>query len=145
MTTTTAVGTSGSAAPGTPEATHGPAPATPSVDTLLAWAAQHSDPAIQRAGTAARDALATLTSRHHADSRLAHLDARAAQLEAELAKVNGARAELRPARARRGTARDHDPARVRAWAAQAGLDVPDRGRIPASVLTAWRARTGPAA
>ena len=48
------------------------------------------------------------------------------------------RAALRATRQSR-TSSTHDPKAVRAWAQDAGIDVPARGRIPASVLDQYRA------
>jgi hypothetical protein len=57
--------------------------------------------------------------------------------------VHARRAELgrrrRPARGSSGRRRSGD---IRAWAKDAGIQVSDRGRIPASVVTQYQAATG---
>jgi len=47
----------------------------------------------------------------------------------------------RPAAARRGSAtgNGHDPRAVRAWAVEQGLNVPQRGRIPAALIGQYEA------
>jgi hypothetical protein len=42
-------------------------------------------------------------------------------------------------RANRGRGRDSDAKKVRAWAAERGIDVPARGRIPRRVIEQYRA------
>ncbi|MCW2904972.1 MAG: hypothetical protein JWO67_7237 [Streptosporangiaceae bacterium] len=46
----------------------------------------------------------------------------------------------RGARGGRGSGRDHNTAAIRDWARAQGLQVSDRGRIPAKVLQAYAAR-----
>lgn len=71
----------------------------------------------------------------------------ARQLTAEIDELTRRLTEARDRQAalRRPAAprhRSHDPRVVRAWARSAGLTVPARGRIPASVVDAWRAAGG---
>lgn len=42
-------------------------------------------------------------------------------------------------RSSREAGRDYEPAAVRTWAEQRGIDVPSRGRIPGAVLDQYRA------
>ncbi|MGW6355685.1 Lsr2 family DNA-binding protein [Streptomyces sp. NPDC055092] len=35
-----------------------------------------------------------------------------------------------------------DSSTIRAWARDRGYDVPERGRIPAAIITAWREANG---
>lgn len=110
-----------------------------SLDVLLEWGDNHPDPEIQAQATRARLAVAGLRHRHHADRELARINAEAEQLRARLAALDERRAELEPPKKRRTrTDRDYDPATVRAWAAQAGVDCPTRGRVPEKVVDAWR-------
>lgn len=62
--------------------------------------------------------------------RLAELDAERDRLRAALGKKPAASA-----------ARSGDSAKVRAWAKENGIAVPDRGRVPADVLEQWRKAT----
>jgi len=36
---------------------------------------------------------------------------------------------------------DYDPAAVRTWARENGIEVPDKGRVPEMVVTRWRQAT----
>lgn len=71
--------------------------------------------------------------------------ARAAELRAAVAAFTpharrvDARTTNRSARGRRGTGRDYVPADVRAWAASRNIDVPNRGRIPRTVIEQYLA------
>jgi len=55
-------------------------------------------------------------------------------------RVNGSR---RPARGGRGApARGLNPTQVRDWAKAQGIEVKDRGRVPAELMVKFRAATG---
>lgn len=58
-----------------------------------------------------------------------------AALDADAASVVGGQPESAP------PAPEPSAAELRAWAKSVGLEVPDRGRIPASVRDAWRRRS----
>ena len=45
----------------------------------------------------------------------------------------------RSARTRTGTARDYDPKAVRAWAESQGIEVSQRGRVPADLVAKYQA------
>ncbi|MEV6477650.1 histone-like nucleoid-structuring protein Lsr2 [Streptomyces sp. NPDC051657] len=116
-----------------------PTETTPASTTsgLIAWALGHSDRTVRRHGEQAHDALGWLRTRHTADQELAKADAEEKELEERLAAVRARKAQLAP---KGKPVRDYVPAAVRAWARSQGLPVPDKGQIPATVLTAWRAR-----
>ncbi|WP_433406925.1 Lsr2 family DNA-binding protein [Streptomyces sp. CA-146814] len=114
-----------------------PADAAPiAVRALIAWAHAHPDKAVRRLGDQAHFALGELRTRHQGEQELARVAAEEADLEERLAEVRARKAELAPKR--KAPARDYDPATVRTWARAEGLTVPDRGKIPDAVLTAWR-------
>jgi hypothetical protein len=56
-------------------------------------------------------------------------------------KVAGAQRQ-RAARGRRSAASSLDTAKVREWAKQNGLDIKDRGRVPADVVEKYQASVG---
>ncbi|MET9098324.1 Lsr2 family DNA-binding protein [Streptomyces antibioticus] len=135
-------------APANPSPAHSPVRPIPSataeepqpmsVGQLLAWGDQHPDKDIQDQAARARLALAGLRKRHTADQELAAITTEAEHLEKRLAELRARKAELAPAKKTK-TARDYDPAAVRAWAEQAGIHCPERGRVPQTGLNAWRA------
>ena len=52
-------------------------------------------------------------------------------------------ASRRPARSgRRGSAGGPDPTEVREWAKEQGIEVKDRGRVPAELVVKFKAATG---
>ncbi|MGW0545275.1 Lsr2 family DNA-binding protein [Streptomyces griseoincarnatus] len=113
-----------------------PAEAAPiAVGALIAWAHAHSDKAVRRLGDQVHFALGELRTRHQKEEELTRVAAEEAELEERLAEVRARKAQLAP---RGKPVRDYAPAAVRAWARTEGLTVPDRGQIPAAVLTAWR-------
>ncbi len=60
------------------------------------------------------------------------------------ARVTKGKQAGRPAARKRGTARSNGATvsqQARAWAAENGVDVPKRGRVPASVVEAFQAAT----
>ena len=59
-----------------------------------------------------------------------------AQLLAASRRVSGRRQAARPVGATTGSA---DPAKIRAWARVNGIQVPDRGRIPAPIRASYLA------
>ncbi|MEV0484364.1 histone-like nucleoid-structuring protein Lsr2 [Streptomyces sp. NPDC050508] len=69
------------------------------------------------------------------------LEARIGELTRQLDEAHRRHSTLRQAPAPRGHA--HDPKVVRAWARDAGLGVPARGRIPHHILEEWRAAGSP--
>jgi hypothetical protein len=111
------------------------------VDQLLAWGDQHDDPDVQDQAARARALLTGLSRRHAADRELAQITTEAERLEQRLAALRAREAELAPPKKAKKTPtqRDYDPATVRAWAQQAGVNCPDRGRVPKTVVDAWRA------
>ncbi|MBE7191554.1 MAG: Lsr2 family protein [Gordonia polyisoprenivorans] len=62
-----------------------------------------------------------------------------AQLLAASRRVRGRRAAARPVGARPGAT---DAAEIRAWARESGIQVPDRGRIPAPIRASYLAARG---
>ncbi|KRV48799.1 hypothetical protein AQ490_23305 [Wenjunlia vitaminophila] len=122
-----------------------PAATPPSIPVgkLLAWGDAHPDPDVQDQAARARVALAGLRQRHAHDEELAALATEKEHLEERLAALRAREAELAPPRRRRRTA-DYDTAAVRAWAAGAGVHCPPRGRVPKTVVDAWRHATGTA-
>jgi transposase len=95
---------------------------------------------VRRAAAKANQALATL------DTVLAEWDAKEAALE-RVRELEAALAEAKavlkkPAKAATAPG-EHKQAR--AWAKQQGIEVPDIGRVPVSVLDAWRRATTTAA
>jgi hypothetical protein len=95
---------------------------------------------VRRAAAKANQALATL------DTVLAEWDAKEAALE----RVRELEAALAEAKAALKTptkppAAPGEHKQARAWARQQGIEVPDIGRVPVSVLDAWRQATTTAA
>lgn len=122
-----------------------PAEEIPSLAELLAWARAHDDAAVRKHATAAAEALTALRERRRVDAELERITTEAGELEQRLAQLRARESELRPA-ARKKSAkaeRDYDPAVVRVWARREGIECPDRGRVPVSVLDAWRAAGSP--
>ncbi|MDX2698929.1 Lsr2 family DNA-binding protein [Streptomyces ipomoeae] len=122
-----------------------PAPEPPAeVAELLAWAADHDDQAVRADGETAAAVLTRLRERRAVDAELERITSEKSQLEKRLAELAAREDTLRPPKpAKKKTKQlDYDAAEVRAWARENGHEVPDRGRIPAPVLTAWRARPG---
>jgi hypothetical protein len=126
-------------APRTPE----PAPVAIPVGRLLAWATGHTDAKIRKAATQAKDALQTLRTRHAADEQVKSIDAETAALEERIAQLREQRAAAVPDRKRSPAKRDYDLADIRAWAPTVGIELPPRGRIPQTVVDAWRAAGAP--
>lgn len=110
------------------------APAPLPVGKLLAWAASHPEKGIRDHAEKARASLDALRERHAAAAELARISTEAAELEQRLVQLRAREAELKPAR----KSRDYDLAEVRAWARAGGMTVSDHGRVPQSVLAAWR-------
>lgn len=109
------------------------------VGQLLAWGDAHPDAEVQDQAARARIALHGLRQRHAADQELTAITSEREQLEKRLSELQAREAELAPPKAKKKTPqRDYDPATVRAWAQQAGVDCPDRGRVPKAVVDAWR-------
>lgn len=135
-----------------------PAPASPAFEAalqsealpigkLLAWADEHDDKAVRRHAEQARTALAALRDRHSSDAELTAIDREAAELQKRMSELRQRRAELQPKKAGRKSTgvpaeRDHDPATVRAWAREHGIDVPALGRVPRAVVDQWLAAQG---
>ncbi|MEY9876590.1 hypothetical protein ABH931_006100 [Streptacidiphilus sp. MAP12-33] len=107
---------------------------------LLAWAERHNDPALRKLAQTAATALAVIRQRHAADAELATLENEAAQLRERLAALDARAKELRPAAAKAKPQRDYTPSVVRAWAREQGLQVPDAGVLPQTIVQAWRDR-----
>jgi len=111
------------------------------VEQLLAWADQHPDPGVRDQGARARNAIASLRVRHTVDIELAAITTEAGHLEQRLAELRAREAELAPQKANKKPAR-FAAGEVRAWAKSSGVDCPQRGRVPAAVVDAWRQATG---
>jgi hypothetical protein len=141
------------AAPAAPTAPAAPPPALPvdAIGELLDQAEASQIPKLQRAAGKVRDLLADLRTQLAEHTREAQLRAEQAELEQRLAVI---REQLRPRRQQpaavapaatpgaAGTGADTEPAvdtkKVRAWAAEQGLDCSTHGRVPGTVLTAYR-------
>lgn len=116
------------------------------VGQLLKWGDDHDDPQVQDQAARARVLLGGLRRRHAADQELAAISSEAEELEQRLAELRAREAELAPAKkAGRRVSPSYDAPAVRAWAKAAGVDCPDRGRVPKAVLDAWRAAGAPTA
>lgn len=108
------------------------------VGQLLKWGDDHQDSDIRDQATRARAALTGLRQRHAAEQELTAISTEAEQLEQRLAELRAREAELAPTKKKAKPQRDYDPATVRAWAQQAGIECPERGRVPGAVVQAWR-------
>ncbi|MGN7139051.1 WhiB family transcriptional regulator [Streptomyces pseudogriseolus] len=111
------------------------------VDQLLEWGDAHTDPEVQDQAARARAALVGLRRRHAADAELTASTSEAEQLEKRLAELRAREAELTPAKKttkKKAVQRDYEPAAVRAWAKENGVDCPASGRVPKKVVDAWR-------
>ncbi|MGW5509929.1 WhiB family transcriptional regulator [Streptomyces albogriseolus] len=111
------------------------------VDQLLEWGDAHSDPEVQDQAARARVALVGLRRRHAADAELTAITSEAEQLEQRLAELRARQAALAPAKKatkKAAVQRDYEPATVRAWAKDNGVDCPATGRVPKAVVEAWR-------
>lgn len=112
------------------------------VGKLLKWGDEHTDADIRDQSARARLALAGLRKRHAADQELTAITTEAEQLEQRLAELRAREAELTPAKAKsKRKPVEYPAAEVRAWAAVQGLDCPTVGRVPKTVVDAWRAAT----
>jgi hypothetical protein len=120
-------------------------------DELLAWGEQHAQAKVQRLAEQARQSLGKLLAQREADQAVAAYETKLANLKAQLLRAEQA---LRDAKAGKPIAA---PARttgsagtelaqpadratrdaIRAWGAEHGHSVADRGVIPQSVLRAW--------
>lgn len=114
-------------------------------DDLLQWAAGHEDQSVRDQAATAAAALTALRDRRRRDTELARIAAEATELEERLAKLRAREQEIRPAPAKRSSRkpaepRDYEPAVVRAWARDHGVECPPMGRIPGAVLERWRQR-----
>ncbi|MFF4179651.1 histone-like nucleoid-structuring protein Lsr2 [Streptomyces sp. NPDC001750] len=112
-----------------------------SVGQLLKWGEDHDAPDVRDQAARARMALTGLRRRYAADQELAALTSEREQLEKRLAELLAREAELtatRPKKKRSSYVRDYDTRKVRAWAAENGVDCPRVGQIPKRVLDAWR-------
>jgi len=117
-----------------------PEPAPIPVGQLLKWGDEHPDPDIRDQATRARVALTGLRRRHAADQELAAIADEREQLERRLAEIQAREAELAPSKPKKTRKPlDYPAAEVRAWAKANGHACPDRGRVPKTVLDAWRA------
>ncbi|MDT6983710.1 histone-like nucleoid-structuring protein Lsr2 [Streptomyces lusitanus] len=113
------------------------------VDQLLEWGDAHTDPEVQDQAARARAALVGLRRRHAADAELTAITSEAEELEQRLAELRTRQAELTPAKTTKKSSvrRDYEPATVRAWAKDNGVDCPATGRVPKKVVEAWRKAT----
>ncbi|MGC4918680.1 Lsr2 family DNA-binding protein [Streptomyces albogriseolus] len=111
------------------------------VDQLLEWGDAHTDPEVQDQAARARATLVGLRRRHAADAELTAITSEAEELEQRLAELRARQAELTPAKKatkKQAVQRDYEPATVRAWAKDNGVDCPATGRVPKAVVEAWR-------
>jgi subtilisin family serine protease len=134
------------AAPATSVATP-PVVSVDAIGELLDQAEATQIPKLQRTAGKVRDLLADLRAQLAEHTRETQLRTEQAELEQRLAVI---REQLRPRRqqlapapdAASSTGTDTEPAvdtkKVRAWAADQGLDCSAHGRIPGAVLTAYR-------
>lgn len=112
------------------------------VGQLLKWGDDHPAAEVRDQAARARAALAGLRTRHAADQELAAITTEAEQLEQRLAELRAREAELTPAKPRRASKPvDYDSAAVRAWAHDNNIPCSPTGRVPKSVVDAWRAST----
>ncbi|MER6531182.1 histone-like nucleoid-structuring protein Lsr2 [Streptomyces sp. NPDC001508] len=108
-------------------------------EQLLEWADAHPDRDIRDQAARARAALEGLRTRHAADRELTSIIDERERLEQRLADIARREAELNPPKAKgRRASPSYDAATVRAWAKANGIDCPDRGRIPKTVVDAWK-------
>ncbi|GAQ64091.1 Lsr2 family DNA-binding protein [Streptomyces scabiei] len=112
------------------------------VGKLLKWADDHADPDVQDQAARGRAILAALRTRYAADHELAAIHTEAEQLEQRLAQLRTREAELAPpVKKTRRSPLPYDAAVVRAWARDHNVPCPPVGRVPKSVLDAWREAT----
>lgn len=110
------------------------------VGQLLKWGDEHDDEEVRDQAARARVLLGGLRRRHAVDQELTAIADERAQLEKRLAEVQAREAELAPPKkAGRRTPTSPDTKAARAWAAANGVDCPPRGRVPKTVMDAWRA------
>ncbi|MEU9245829.1 WhiB family transcriptional regulator [Streptomyces sp. NPDC048385] len=112
-------------------------------ETLLAWADKHDDADIQDQAARAGALLASLRIRHAADHELAAIGSEVAELEERLAALRAREAELAPTPTKKPRQPPTYPAAVvRARAKENGIACPANGRVPKTVVDAWREATG---
>lgn len=117
-----------------------PEPKPIPVGQLLKWGDDHDDEEVRDQAARARVLLTALRRRHDADQELTAITSKREQLEKELAALQAREAELAPPKkAGRRTPTSPDTKAARAWAAANGVDCPPRGRVPKTVMDAWRA------
>ncbi|WP_326780406.1 WhiB family transcriptional regulator [Streptomyces longwoodensis] len=110
------------------------------VSKLLRWAEEHPDGEIRDQGARAEAAITSLRQRYVADQELAAITTERERLEQRLAALQAREAELAPPKRKaKKVERDYEPAAVRAWAAENGVDCPALGRVPKAVVDLWRA------
>ncbi|MGW4300388.1 Lsr2 family DNA-binding protein [Streptomyces sp. NPDC004646] len=107
------------------------------VGRLLKWGDTHPDPAVQDQAARVRMSLLGLRARYATDLELEAIDTEEQQLEERLAELRGRREQLVPAKAKR-KAPSYDAAEVRAWARRNNVPCPPVGRVPKTVVDAWR-------
>ncbi|MDF2710674.1 MAG: Lsr2 [Nonomuraea muscovyensis] len=110
-----------------------------SVGQLLKWGEDHDDAEVQDQASRARVLLGGLRHRYAADQELTAITDERAQLEKRLAEIQAREAELAPPRKAGRAPTSPDTKAARAWAAENGIDCPPRGRVPKTVMDAWRA------
>jgi hypothetical protein len=113
------------------------APELLTTSTLLRWAEDHPDPDVRDQGARAEAALTGLRRRYAADQELNAITTETEKLEKRLAELRAREAELAPPKKR--SSPSYKAAEVRAWARANNIPVPNGGRIPKTVLDAWRA------
>jgi hypothetical protein len=104
----------------------------------IAVALKHDSPDIRRKAQAANEALARLDTALTEWGTKQAARERIAELERALAQ---AKAKLHGPRKPSTTAPAGEAAQARAWAQKNGVDCPARGRVPQTVLDAWREAT----
>ncbi|WP_423833334.1 hypothetical protein [Streptomyces manipurensis] len=122
-------------------------PAVPNAVALLAWGTNHHAAAVRQYADRALTALEALQSRHQHEAELLRITSQVDELQEQLNRLKTREAELkgkgRTTKPRTApAARDYNPAEVRAWAQQAGVECPPAGVVRQSVVEQWRAATG---
>ncbi|MEV6437264.1 Lsr2 family DNA-binding protein [Streptomyces anulatus] len=128
--------------PPAPQETSSAGAAPLAVGKLLAWAEAHETRFVARKGAQARALLRELRGLYAEAEELVQVDAEEQRLLGQLAELRARKGRLHPSQKRKSPVRDYVPAEVRAWAKNAGLDVPAAGTVPNRIVAAWREATG---
>ncbi|MET8624690.1 hypothetical protein ABZW30_13190 [Kitasatospora sp. NPDC004669] len=135
-----------------PDAAEQASPYGSAVDDLLAWGEQHAQAKVQRLAEQARQSLGKLLAQRASDQAVAAHESRVATLKAQLQRAEQALRDAKAGKPTAAPARSAGPAAgadlaqpadkavrnaIRAWGAEHGHTVADRGVIPQTVLRAW--------